>query len=96
MAQSFSRSRSLITARSKVKSRSNYDETQLHFLANVPPKYELPIPYGFRDMARTRFFKVKVTTARSKVKSRSNYDEAQLHFLTNVPTKYELPTPYGF
>ena len=76
--------------------RSNYDEAQLHFLTNVPTKYELPTPYGFRDMARTRFFNVKVITAGSKVKSRSNYDEAQLHFLANVPTKYELPTPYGF
>ena len=83
-------------ARSEVKSRSNYDEAQLYPLTNVPTKYQLPTPYGFRDMARTRFFKVKVITARSKVKSRSHYDEAQLHFLTNVPTKYELPTPYGF
>ena len=82
--------------RSKVKSRSNYNEAQLHFLANVSTKYELPTPYGFRDMARTRFFRFKAITARSKVKSRSNYDEAQLHFLTNVPTKYEHPTPYGF
>ena len=84
------------TARSRVKSRSNYDEAQLHFLTNVPTKYELPTPYSFWDMARTRFFKVKVIMARSKVKSRSNYDEAQLYFLTNVPAKYELPTPYGF
>ena len=83
-------------ARSKVKSRSNYDEAQLHFLTNVPTKYELPTPYGFRNMAPTRFFKVKVISARSKVKSRSSYDEAQLLFQTNIPTKYELPTPYGF
>ena len=75
-----------VTARSKVKSRSNYDEAQLHPLTNVPTKYELPTPYGFRDIARTRFFKVKVITARSKVRSRS----------INVPTKYELPTPYDF
>ena len=74
----------------------NYDEAQLHFLTNVPTKYELPTHYGFRDMARTRFFRFKVITARSKVKSRSNYDETQLHFQTNVPTKYELPIPYGF
>ena len=86
----------VITARSKVKSRSNYDKAQLHFLTNVPTKYELPTPYGFRDMARTRFFKIKGITARSKVKSRSNYDVAQLYPLTNIPTKYELPTPYGF
>ena len=47
-------------ARSKVKSRSNYDEAQLHFLTNVPTKYELPTPNGFRDMAPTRFFKFKI------------------------------------
>ena len=86
----------VITARSKVISKSNYDEAQLHFLTNVPTKYELPTPYGFRDIARTRFLKVKVITVRSKVKSRSNYDEAQLHPLTNVPTKYEHPTPYSY
>ena len=80
----------VIMARSKVKSRSNNDEAQLHPLTNVPTKYELPTPYGFRDMARTRFFKVKGITARS------NYDVAQLYPLTNVPTKYQLPTPYGF
>ena len=60
----------VITARSKVKSRSDNDEAQLHPLTNVPTKYELPTPYSFRDMARTKFFKVKVITARSKVKSR--------------------------
>ena len=78
----------VIPERSKVKSRSNYDMTQVHPLTNIPTKYELPTLYGFRDMAQTRFFKVKVITARSKVKSRSNYDESQLHPLTNVPTKY--------
>ena len=61
----------VITAMPKVKSRSNYDEAHLHFLTNVPTKYELSIPYGFRDMARTRVFKFKVITAMSKVKSRS-------------------------
>ena len=84
-----------IMARSKVKSRLNYDEAELHFLANVPTKYKLPTPYGFRDMARTRFFKVKVIMARSKVKSRSNYYVPQLYLLINVLTKYQLPTPMG-
>ena len=79
----------------KGQSRSSYDEAQLHFITNVPTKYELPTPYSFRDIARTRFFKVKVITARPKVKSRSIYDKVQLHFLTNVPTKYPLPAPYS-
>ena len=42
-------------ARSKVKSRSDHDVAQLHPLTNVPTKYQLPTPYGFRDTARTRF-----------------------------------------
>ena len=43
------------TARSKVKSRSHHDVAHLHSLTNVPTKYQLPTPYGFRDIARTRF-----------------------------------------
>ena len=26
-------------------------------LTNVPTKYQLPTPYGFRDIARTRFYR---------------------------------------
>ena len=44
-------------ARSKVKSRSHHDAAQLHPLTNVPTKYQLPTPYGFRDIARTRFYR---------------------------------------
>ena len=54
--QDFSRLRSLRQGQ-RVKSRSNYDEAQLHFLTNVPTKYELPTHYSFRDMARTRFIR---------------------------------------
>ena len=43
-------------ARSKVKSRSHHDVADLHPLANVPTKYQLPTPYGFRDTGRTNFF----------------------------------------
>ena len=39
----------------KVKSRSHHDVAHLQSLANVPTKYQLPTPYGFRDIARTRF-----------------------------------------
>ena len=41
----------------KVKSMSVHDVAHLHPLTNVPTKYELPIPYGFRDIARTRFYR---------------------------------------
>ena len=39
----------------KVKSRSHHNVAHLHPLTNVPTKYQLPTPYGFRDIARTRF-----------------------------------------
>ena len=83
-------------ARSNVKSRSDHDVLHLHTLANVPTKYQLPIPYGFQDINPGQDIIGQVTTARSKVKLRSRHDVAHLHRLTNVPTKYELPTPYGF
>ena len=44
-------------ARSKVKSRSDHDIAHLHPLTNVPTKYQLPTPYGFRDIAWTRFYR---------------------------------------
>ena len=62
-------------------------------LTNVPTKYQLPTPYGFRNMARKRFLG---QGHYSKVKSRSDYDVAHLYPPTNVPTKYQLPTPYDF
>ena len=43
-------------ARSKVKSRSHHDVAHLHLLTNVPTMYQLPTPYGFLDIARTRFY----------------------------------------
>ena len=78
-------------ARSKVKSRSHHDVAHLHPLTNVPAKYQLPTPYSFQDIARTRFYR-----SSSLQQSRSHHDVAHLHPLTNVPTKYQLPTPYGF
>ena len=42
-------------ARSKVKSWSDHDVAHLQPLTNVPTKHQLPTPYGFRDIARTRF-----------------------------------------
>ena len=79
-------------ARSKVKSRSDHDVARLHPLTNSPTKYQLPTPYGFRDIARTRFYRSRSL----RQGQRSNHDVAHLHLLTNVPTKYQLPTPYGF
>ena len=42
-------------ARSKDKSRSQYDVAHLQPVANVPAKYQLPTSYGCRDIARTIF-----------------------------------------
>ena len=53
-------------------------------LTNVPTKYQLPTPYGFRDIAWTRFYRS------------SSHHDGHLHPLANVPTKYQVPTPYGF
>ena len=58
-------------------------------LSNVPTKTQFPRPYGYQDIARTKFYR-----SRSKVKSRSHHDVTHLQHTTNVPTKYELPTPY--
>ena len=43
------------TTRSKVKSRSHHDVAHLHPLTNVPSKYQLHTPHGFRDITQTRF-----------------------------------------
>ena len=45
------------TTRSKVKSRSHHDAAHLQPLTNVPTKHQIPTPYGFRDIARTRFYR---------------------------------------
>ena len=47
------------TARSKVKSRSHHDIASIHQLTNVPTKYQLPAPYSFRGIARTRFQRLR-------------------------------------
>ena len=43
-------------ARSKVISRSHHDTAHLQTLTNVPTKYQLPAPYSFRDISRTKNF----------------------------------------
>ena len=41
----------------KVKSRSHHDAAHLQPITKVPTKHQLPTPYGFRDIARTRFYR---------------------------------------
>ena len=42
---------------SKVKSRLHHDAAHLQPLTNVPTKHQLPTPYGFQDIAQTRFYR---------------------------------------
>ena len=42
-------------ARLKVKLRTHHDDAHLQTPKNVPTKYQLPTPYGFQDIAQTRF-----------------------------------------
>ena len=42
---------------SKVTSSLHHDAAHLQSLTNVPSKYQLPTPHGFRDIARTRFYR---------------------------------------
>ena len=41
----------------KVISRSHHDAAHLQPLTNVPTKHQLPSPWGFRDLAWTRFYR---------------------------------------
>ena len=43
--------------RSKAKSRLHHDVAQLQPQTNVPTQCQLPTPHGFRDIARTRFYR---------------------------------------
>ena len=43
--------------RSKVKSRSHHDVAYLQPRTNIPTKNQLPTPYGFQDIAQTRFYR---------------------------------------
>ena len=44
-------------ARSKDNRRSHHDVAHLQPPTNVSTKYQLPTPYGYRDLARTRFYR---------------------------------------
>ena len=79
--------------RSKVRSNQGHImtlHTHTHTPTNVPTRYQLPIPYSFLDIARTRFHRSR------SLRQDTPHDNAHLHLLTNVPSKYQLPTPYRF
>ena len=79
-------------ARSKVKSRSHHDAAHLHPLTNVSIKYQLPTPYSFRDIARTRFYRSRSLWQGQRSKSRSDHDVAQLQPPNQCP--YQVSTSY--
>ena len=39
---------------------SHYEVLHLHTLAKVPTQYQLPTPYGFQDIPRTRFYRSRL------------------------------------
>ena len=73
---------------------SDHDVAHLHPLTNIPTKYQLPTPYSFRDIARTRFYRSR-SLRQGQIQGQT-MTLHHLHPLTNIPTKYQLPTPYGF
>ena len=78
-------------ARSKVKSRSDHDVAHLHPLTNVPTKYQLPTPYGFRDIARTTFYRSRSLWQGQ----RSNQGQTMtLHTYTPNQYPYQVSTSY--
>ena len=72
---------------SKVKSRSHHDVAHLLPPTNVPTKYQLPTPYGFQDIAWTRFYRSRSL----RQGPRSNQDHTiTLH--TYTPLSMSLPS----
>ena len=78
--------------RSKVKSRSHHDVAHLQPLTNIPTKYQLPTPYGFRDIAQTRFYRSRSLQQDQRLNPGHTMMLHTYTPLTNVPTKYQLST----
>ena len=88
------------TASLKVKSWSHHCIAHLQPLSNVPTKCQLPTPYRFQDIARTRF-----SNSRSLQQGqRSNQDHSMmLHtynpnlcpYQVSTYSPHTLPTPCG-
>ena len=75
----------------KVKSRSHHDAAHLQPLTNVPTKHQLPTPYSFRDIARTRYYRSRSL----QQGQRSNQGQAiTLHTYTPNQCPYQVSTSY--
>ena len=78
-------------ARSKVKSRSHHDVAHLQPLTNVPTKYQLPTPYSFQDIVRTRLYRSRSLWEGQ----RSNQGHTMtLHTYTPKQCPYQVSTSY--
>ena len=74
----------------KIKSRS-HDVAHLHPLTSVPTKYQLPTPYGFQDIAHTKF-----PNSRSPWQGQSSNQghTMKLHTYTPNQCPYQVSTSY--
>ena len=77
--------------RSKVKLRSQSDVAYLQPITNFPTKYQRHTPYGFQDIARTRFYR-----SRSLLQGeRSTQGHTMtLHTYTPNQCPYQVTTSY--
>ena len=79
------------TTRSKVKSRSHHDAAHLQPRTNVSTKYQLPTPYSFQDIVRTRFYRSRSLWQGQ----RSNPGQTMtLHTYTPNQCPYQISTFY--
>ena len=63
----------------------------IHPLTNVPTKYQLPTPYGCRDIAQTRFYRLRSL----RQDQRSNQGHTMtLHIYTPYQCPYKVSTSY--
>ena len=76
-------------ARSKVKSSSHHDAEHLQLPNNVPTMHQLATPYGFQDIARTRF-------VNSRSLSQGQIKVTPLHCTPTPPNQcsYQVSTSY--
>ena len=67
-----------------------YDVAHLHPLTNVPTKYQLHTPAGFRDIARTRFYRSRSL----RQGQRSNQGHTMTLHTYTPPTMYLQSTNF--
>ena len=77
----------------KVKSRSRHNVAHLHRVTNVPTKYQLPTPYGFQDIAWTKFYRSRLLWQGQK----SSQGQTMHTYIPNqCPYQVSTSYTYGF